>query len=191
LTRVAIIDNYDSFTFNLVHLVDQITPNWVCYRNDEVNWEDLNDATHILFSPGPGLPSEAGQMPAIIERFKGDRSMFGICLGFQAMAESLGGRLYNLDEIFHGVQTRIKIQPETQLFSGIPASIAVGRYHSWAVQNAEQWRITAVDDQEIPMAAENVEMGMYGVQFHPESIMTEFGLEMVQNWLKSPSPRRR
>lgn len=191
MTRVAIIDNYDSFTFNLVHLVDQIAEEWQCFRNDEIDWEYLRNSTHILVSPGPGIPSEAGDMLQVIDTFVGKKSIMGICLGFQAITESLGGSLYNMDRIFHGVQTEIQIQPETTLFQSLPSQIKVGRYHSWAVVDSDLWKITARDGQDIPMAAEDGERGLYGVQFHPESILTEYGLEMLQNWLKSPSPRRR
>ena len=190
MKRVAIIDNYDSFTFNLVHLVDQIADDWRCFRNDQVDDQYLEEATHILLSPGPGIPSEAGRMPQVIESFQGRKSIMGVCLGFQAIAETLGSELYNLEEILHGVQTEIQVDSQSSLFASLPNTIRVGRYHSWAVRNSCNWTVTARDHGGVPMAAEDVERGLYGVQFHPESIMTEYGLEMLQNWLKSPSPRR-
>lgn len=192
--RVVLIDNYDSFTYNLVHLLEPWVEKLEVYRNDSIDWTRLDAADALLFSPGPGLPSEAGLMPEIIRRYRGMKPMLGVCLGCQAMAEDSGASLLNLPEVYHGVSTPLVVQQPSNLFANWPLDAQVGRYHSWAVDETtlpDTWHVSARDASGTVMAIEDVERGLYGVQFHPESIMTPAGTLLVQNWLKSPKPRRR
>ena len=184
---ILIIDNYDSFTYNLVHLVNEIGLQCEVWRNDKFNIGDVDAFSHIILSPGPGIPSEAGLLLEVIEKYAPTKSMFGVCLGQQAIAEVFGGRLYNLSEPMHGIATPIKVTDEQEkLFTGLPESFKVGRYHSWVVEKAlpDVLAITAIDEQDgSVMALRHKQYDVRGVQFHPESVLTEYGREMMQNWL--------
>lgn len=191
--RILIIDNYDSFTYNLVHLVNEIGLQCEVWRNDKFSIGDVDAYDRIILSPGPGIPSEAGLLLEVIEKYAHTKSIFGVCLGQQAIAEVFGGKLYNLPQPMHGIATPIKVTDKTErLFTGLPETFKVGRYHSWVVDgNAlpDCLAVTAIDEADNSlMALTHKEYDVRGVQFHPESILTEFGKEMMQNWLSPPTP---
>jgi anthranilate synthase component 2 len=186
--KILIVDNYDSFTYNLVHLVNEIGLECDVWRNDQFKIEDVDAYSHIILSPGPGIPSEAGLLLQVIEKYAPTKSIFGVCLGQQAIAEVFGGTLYNLPQPMHGIATPIKVTDESeQLFKGLPESFKVGRYHSWVVEKdlPEVLTVTAIDEEDNSvMALRHKEYDVRGVQFHPESVLTEYGKEMMENWLK-------
>jgi anthranilate synthase component 2 len=190
MKRIAMIDNYDSFTYNLVHYVESVDEVILdVFYNDQVSIETLEPYDAIIFSPGPGLPSEAGKMPEIIAHFFNKKNMLGVCLGHQAIAEFMGAKLKNLNTVYHGVKTPVHIIKEGHpLFNNIPHPFQAGRYHSWVVDSdhlPDEIIINAVDSDNNIMAFQHVSLPVYGVQFHPESIMTEYGNEMIQQWIKS------
>jgi anthranilate synthase component 2 len=190
---ILIIDNYDSFTYNLVHLVNEIGLTCDVWRNDKFAIGDVDAYSHIILSPGPGIPSEAGLLLEAIEKYAPTKSIFGVCLGQQAIAEVFGGKLYNLSRPMHGIATPIKItDPQEKLFAGLPQSFKVGRYHSWVVDNdglPDVLTITAIDEQDNSiMGLRHKEYDVRGVQFHPESVLTEYGRAIMQNWLSPLSP---
>ena len=185
---VLIIDNYDSFTYNLVHLVNEVGMECEVWRNDKFNIDDVAHFDKIILSPGPGVPSEAGLLLDVIKRYAPQKSIFGVCLGQQAIAEAFGGTLNNLSRPMHGIATPIKVTDRNEeLFIDLPEHINVGRYHSWVVNIADlpkELVVTAIDekDQSI-MALRHKDYDVRGVQFHPESVLTEYGKEMMANWL--------
>jgi anthranilate synthase component 2 len=186
--KILIIDNYYSFTYNLVHLVNEIGLQCEVWRNDKFNIDDVDAYDHIILSPGPGIPSEAGLLLDVIEKYAPTKSIFGVCLGQQAIAEVFGGTLYNLKQPMHGIATPIKVTDrQEKLFTGLPESFKVGRYHSWVVDGndlPEVLSVTAIDEADNSvMALRHKEYDVRGVQFHPESILTEYGKEMMKNWL--------
>ena len=187
--NILIIDNYDSFTYNLVHLVNEIGLQCEVWRNDKFNIDEVDAFSHIILSPGPGIPSEAGLLLDVIEKYAPTKSVFGVCLGQQAIAEVFGGKLYNLSQPMHGIATPIKVTDAGEkLFTGLPESFKVGRYHSWVVEKQlpNVLTITAIDEKDgSVMALRHKEYDVRGVQFHPESVLTEYGKEMMQNWLKA------
>lgn len=187
---ILIIDNYDSFTYNLVHLVNEIGLQCEVWRNDKFNLEDVDAFSHIILSPGPGIPSEAGLLLDVIRKYAATKSIFGVCLGQQAIAEVFGGQLYNLSRPMHGIATPIKVTDEQEkLFAGLPQSFNVGRYHSWVVDEKgfpADLTVTAIDEKDNSiMALRHKQYDVRGVQFHPESVLTEHGRAMMQNWLSS------
>ncbi|MDO8366399.1 MAG: aminodeoxychorismate/anthranilate synthase component II [Saprospiraceae bacterium] len=186
--KILVFDNYDSFTYNLVNYVEQCTDAPVTVaRNDEISLEAVDEFDKILLSPGPGLPSESGLLLQLIRQYAPRKSILGVCLGQQAMAEAFGGRLLNLGRPFHGVATRIKIDdPSELLFRDVPTMFLAGRYHSWVVDKdhlPDCFRITATDETGEIMGITHREFDLRGVQFHPESILTEHGLTMIRNWV--------
>ncbi len=186
--NILIIDNYDSFTYNLVHLVNELGLQCEVWRNDRFEISEVDDFDKIILSPGPGIPSEAGLLLEVIEKYSPSKSIFGVCLGQQAIAEVFGGKLYNLKQPMHGIATPIKVSDKQErLFLNLPDSFKVGRYHSWVVdENAipDALEITAIDEADNSvMALRHKTLDVRGVQFHPESVLTEFGKEMMQNWL--------
>jgi anthranilate synthase component 2 len=186
--KILIIDNYDSFTYNLVHLVNEIGLQCEVWRNDKFNIDDVNAYERIILSPGPGIPSEAGLLLEVIEKYAPTKSILGVCLGQQAIAEVFGGKLYNLSQPMHGITTPIKVtDKQEKLFIGLPESFKVGRYHSWVVDgNAlpDSLKVTAIDEADNSlMALRHKQYDVRGVQFHPESILTEYGKKLMQNWL--------
>ena len=188
--KILIIDNYDSFTYNLVHLVNEIGLECEVWRNDQFVLEDVDAFDRIILSPGPGIPSEAGLLLPVIERYASTQGIFGVCLGQQAIAEAFGGQLYNLSRPMHGIATPIKVtDADETLFKELPAEFKVGRYHSWVVSREglpDSFAITAVDEADNSiMAIKHKQYDVRGVQFHPESVLTEYGREMMQNWLNS------
>ena len=188
MSKILIIDNYDSFTYNLVHLVNEIGLQCQVWRNDKFNLDDVEAFSHIILSPGPGIPSEAGLLLDVIARYAPSKRIFGVCLGQQAIAEVFGGHLYNLSRPMHGIATPIKVtDADEKLFAGLPPSFKVGRYHSWVVDHKglpDVLAVTAIDEQDNSiMALRHKQYDVRGVQFHPESVLTEYGRQMMQNWL--------
>ena len=184
--RIAIIDNYDSFTYNLVHLVKEMGAQVCVLRNDRFRLEELEPFDKILLSPGPGIPSEAGLMPALIRRYAGSKPILGVCLGEQAIGEAFGGTLVNLEEVFHGVQTPCRRTADDYLLAGLPAEFPVGRYHSWVVDAAslpDCLECIAESPEGQVMALRHRSLDLRGVQFHPESVLTPDGARIISNWL--------
>jgi len=185
--RIAIIDNYDSFTYNLVHIAEQFCEQVIVMRNDQINRTKLEDCNKLIFSPGPGLPSEVKTMGEIINRYGSTKPILGVCLGMQYIAEHFGAGLVNLKEILHGIpKTTLITDTNEIIFKGVPQSFNSGRYHSWAISQEnlpDCLRITAIDENDVIMAIRHKELDLCGVQFHPESIMTQYGKEMLRNWI--------
>jgi anthranilate synthase component 2 len=191
--RILVFDNYDSFTYNLVHLVEKITHIKVdVYRNDQIALEKVKEYDKIILSPGPGIPDEAGLLLPLIKEYASSKSILGVCLGHQAIGQAFGGTLTNLSTVFHGVATPIKIQnpkyPKPNgVLNDLPETIEVGRYHSWVVNKEDfpsDLEITAEDETGIIMALQHKTFDVQGVQFHPESVLTPMGEEIMRNWLK-------
>ena len=184
--RIAIIDNYDSFTYNLVHLVRELGADVRVWRNDRFRLEELEPYDKILLSPGPGIPSEAGLMPDVILHYAGSKPILGICLGEQAIGEAFGGTLVNLETVYHGVQTPCRRVADDYLLSGLPEEFPVGRYHSWVVDAATLpacLECTAVSPEGLVMALRHRNLDLRGLQFHPESVLTPDGARILSNWL--------
>jgi len=187
LHRILVIDNYDSFTFNLVHLLHECGYEATVWRNDKFELKDVAPFDKILLSPGPGIPEEAGLLLDVIREYGPTKSILGICLGQQAIAEVYGGRLYNLAKPVHGTATPLIItDPDEAIFNGLPNSFPAGRYHSWAVSREgfpDTLRITAEDEEGVIMGLSHKTLDVKGLQFHPESVLTAHGKEMMANWL--------
>lgn len=186
--KIVIIDNYDSFTFNLVHLINEIIDGEVTVlRNDQFEIDALEAFDYIILSPGPGLPEEAGLLKDVIRKYGSTKKIFGVCLGLQAIGEVFGGELKNLSKVFHGMKTTMKqTENEDPIFEGFDQTFEAGRYHSWVINKdscPDDLLITAVDDEGEIMAARHKDFDIYGVQFHPESIMTPDGRKMLSNFL--------
>ena len=184
--KVVIIDNYDSFTYNLSHLVKELGAEVTVLRNDQFRLEDLEAYSKIILSPGPGIPSEAGLLLDVIRTYAGRKPILGVCLGHQAIGEAFGATLENLTEVFHGVATPCHIVADDPLFSGIPRTTAIGRYHSWVVSRQalpQCLEVTAVSDEGQIMALRHRHLNVRGIQFHPESVLTPDGKKMLQNFL--------
>ena len=191
--KILIFDNYDSFTYNLVHLVEKLTHTKVeVFRNDELHMEKVSEFDKIILSPGPGIPSEAGMLLPLIKEYASTKSILGVCLGHQAIGEAFGGILTNLTTVYHGVATPIQVRSEesgvrSKLFTGLPDIIEVGRYHSLVVNDIDfptVLEITARDANGYIMGLQHKEFDVQGVQFHPESILTPSGETILKNWLK-------
>lgn len=184
--KIVIIDNYDSFTYNLSHLVKELGAEVTVLRNDCFELEDLEAFDKILLSPGPGIPSEAGLLLDVIRTYAGRKPILGVCLGEQAIGEAFGGKLSNLNKVFHGIQSPVKIIASDYLFEGLPQEIPVGRYHSWVVDREgfpESLEITAISQEGYIMALRHKELDIHGIQFHPESVLTPDGKQMISNWI--------
>lgn len=185
--RILVVDNYDSFTFNLVHLLHECGHDATVWRNDKFELGEVEHFDKIILSPGPGVPDEAGLLLDVIRQYGERKSILGVCLGLQAIAEVYGGKLYNLPKPVHGVATTITVKDDTEpVFVGLPRSFSVGRYHSWAVLHEglpSALSITAEDEDGVIMGLAHQSYDVRGVQFHPESVMTEYGKEMIANWL--------
>ena len=185
--KILIFDNYDSFTYNLVHLVKSLGYNDVdVYRNDKIALEDIAIYDKIILSPGPGIPSEAGLLLPLIKEYAGKKPILGVCLGHQAIGETFGGKLTNLEDVYHGVATRINITKDDYIFNSLDNNIEVGRYHSWIVSSEnlpECIEVTATDKNGQIMALRHKEYDIHGVQFHPESVLTPMGETIVRNFL--------
>jgi anthranilate synthase component 2 len=185
--QILVIDNYDSFTYNLVHYLEDLDCKVTVMRNDEFELDEIEPFDKILLSPGPGIPDEAGMLKALIRRYAETKNILGICLGQQAIAEVFGGTLANLEKVYHGIGTTIDILSDDPLFVGLPRQITVGRYHSWAVskQLPEVLIATSVDCNGEIMSIRHKTFNVCAVQFHPESILTPDGKEILRNWLRS------
>jgi anthranilate synthase component 2 len=200
--KILVFDNYDSFTYNLVHLVEKIIHGKVeVYRNDQLPLEKVKDYDKIILSPGPGIPEEAGMLLPLIKEYASSKSILGVCLGHQAIGEAFGGKLINLSKVYHGVATPVHIAggkkleknpalspvvSRTGLFKGLPEDFEVGRYHSWVIAPAEfpaELEVTAVDDNGYIMALQHKRFNVQGVQFHPESVLTPEGEKIMRNWI--------
>jgi len=185
--RVLLIDNYDSFTFNLVHAIEPMVDELVVWRNDLFNIPDVASFDKIIFSPGPALPEEAGLMMDVIREYHRKIPMLGVCLGFQALIEFFGGELINLEPVRHGESKSIKIIRNHSIFKELQSSEEVGLYHSWGIRSNELpacFQKLATDNDGVVMAIQHKEWPLYGVQFHPESVMTPQGNKMLENWIK-------
>jgi len=182
---VLVIDNYDSFTYNLVHYLEDLDCEVIVKRNDQLTLDEVNAFDKIVLSPGPGIPDEAGLLKEIIAKYAGTKSIFGVCLGQQAIGEVFGGSLINLDEVYHGIATKIKITQNDILFEGLPKEIEVGRYHSWVVDPnlPEVLEATSFDENGQVMSLRHKEYDVCAVQFHPESVLTPDGKKILENWL--------
>ncbi len=187
--KILVFDNYDSFTYNLVQLIEQITEDKVeVFRNDEISLEEIEQYDKIILSPGPGIPSEAGLLLDLIKKYAPTKSILGVCLGQQAIAEAFGGSLINLSEIYHGVAVPAKKVAEHKILEGLPEVLEVGRYHSWAVNVSDfpdELQVTSVDDNGIIMSLKHKTYDVHAVQYHPESILTPHGKDILRNFLNS------
>lgn len=188
MKKILILDNYDSFTYNLLHLVKELGFTDVeVHRNDRISLDEVDKFDKIILSPGPGIPEEAGILLPLIKRYAPTKSILGVCLGHQAIGQAFGAKLVNLKEVFHGVETPIKIVKEDSLFSGLSNEITVGRYHSWIISNENipnELEVIAEDEQGEIMAIRHKTYNVKGIQFHPESVLTPKGHEIINNWLK-------
>lgn len=190
--KILVFDNYDSFTYNLVHLVEKITHTRVdVFRNDQIAMEKIKEYDKIILSPGPGVPVEAGILLPLIKEYAATKSILGVCLGHQAIGEAFGGTLTNLSSVYHGVATPVNIlkhqaHGRNELFTGLPEELEVGRYHSWIISKEnfpEELEITALDKNGFIMALHHKTYDVQGVQFHPESVLTPMGELLMRNWL--------
>lgn len=187
--KIVIIDNYDSFTYNLVHYLEELSGKVTVLRNDEFEIEELQAFDKILLSPGPGIPDEAGLLKQVISHYAETKSILGICLGQQAIGEVYGGSLINLDKVFHGISSKVKtsVKDET-LFNSIPEEFEVGRYHSWVISAEnfpDELEITSTDENGQIMSLRHRKFDIKGIQFHPESVLTPYGKTILKNWLDS------
>ncbi|MEP0987914.1 aminodeoxychorismate/anthranilate synthase component II [Ekhidna sp.] len=188
MKKVLVIDNYDSFTYNLVHILRELGLNesMKIVQNDEFELDEVKDFEHILLSPGPGVPSQAGFMPDVIKRYAATKNILGVCLGHQGVGEAFGAKLLNLPQVYHGMVTPISLIEEDDLFKGLPSSFNVCRYHSWVIEKnsiPETLIVTSVAENGNVMSVKHREFNVRGVQFHPESIMTEYGKDLIKNWI--------
>lgn len=202
MTRILVFDNYDSFTYNLVHLVEKLLQQKVeVFRNDAISLEKVKEYDKIILSPGPGIPTEAGLLLPLIKEYAASKSILGVCLGHQAIGEAFGGKLVNLSTVYHGVATPVRVlrggesSGKTaagwhghEVFEGLPETLEVGRYHSWVVSDEGfpgELEVTARDDNNYIMGLRHKTLDVQGVQFHPESVLTPAGEQLIKNWLKA------
>jgi len=187
MKKILVIDNYDSFTYNLVHYLEDLDCEVVVKRNDQLTLEEVDAFDKIVLSPGPGIPDEAGLLKEIIAKYAPTKSILGVCLGQQAIGEVFGGSLINLEEVYHGIASKINIVKDDILFDGLSKKIEVGRYHSWVVDEnlPDELEATSVDENGQIMSLRHKEYNVCAVQFHPESVLTPDGKKILENWLKS------
>lgn len=185
--KLLIIDNYDSFTYNIVHAVRVLGIEPAVLRNDRLTIDSIDDYDKIIISPGPGIPSEAGIMPEALRVYADKKPILGVCLGHQAIGERFGASLRNLSTVYHGIKTPVDVIADDYIFSGLPKRFDVGRYHSWVIDRnglPEELEVTAVSDDGEIMAIRHKKYDVRGVQFHPESILTPLGINIIENWIK-------
>jgi len=186
--KILVLDNYDSFTYNLVHIIRALGYQPDIFRNDKIGLEEVKGYDKILLSPGPGIPDEAGIMKQLIKTYAPAKSILGICLGHQGIAEVFGAELYNIPDVLHGVTSTAQVKDKSEkLFTNVPDSFQCTHYHSWAVKPesiSSQLKVTSVNDEGLVMALTHVKYDVKGLQFHPESVMTPEGPKMIENWLK-------
>ncbi len=190
--KILVLDNYDSFTYNLVHMLRDLGCEPDVIRNDKIELADVAHYDKILLSPGPGIPSEAGVMQDLIKTYAPSKDILGVCLGHQGIAEAFGSSLLNLDSVLHGVTSTVTFKSEDYLFNGMPASFRACHYHSWVVDESTlpaELIVTSTNNQGLIMSIRHAKYRIRGVQFHPEAIMTEHGLAMMNNWLKGGKRR--
>ncbi|QHL86592.1 aminodeoxychorismate/anthranilate synthase component II [Nibribacter ruber] len=193
--KILVLDNYDSFTYNLVQMLRELGygEQLQVHRNDQIDLEAVEAFDVIVLSPGPGIPEDAGIMPALLKRYAPTKRILGVCLGHQAIAEAFGGHLSNMEEVYHGVSTTLRVVNQYEvLFRNLPQTFQVGRYHSWTVvpdNLPSDLQVTAVDHNGEILALRHRQYDVCGVQFHPESILTDYGKDMLSNWLQNPSQR--
>ena len=190
--KILILDNYDSFTYNLVHMVEKITGNFPSvFRNNEITVEEVNYYVMIMLSPWPGIPDEAGILKAVIKRYAGIKPIFGVCLGLQAITEVFGGKIINLEDVFHGVATEMIVtDPSATIFKEVSKNFLAARYHSWAATDEgfpKELKVTARDEDGLIQAIEHSIFPISAVQFHPESILTDVGEQLVTNFINANS----
>jgi anthranilate synthase component 2 len=187
--KILVLDNYDSFTYNLVHILRELGHSPDVYRNDKISVDSVNEYDKIMLSPGPGIPDEAGIMKAVIQAYSRSKSILGICLGHQGIGEVFGARLFNIPKVLHGVTSQVGILDATEyLFEGVKDNFEATHYHSWAVKPDSipaTLRVTARNGEGLVMGLRHVEYDVKGLQFHPESVMTTEGPKMIANWLKN------
>lgn len=186
--KIVVIDNYDSFTYNLVHYLEDLNATVTVFRNDEFELEELEEFDKILLSPGSGIPDEAGLLKEVIKKYAPTKSILGVCLGQQAIGEVFGGNLINLEKVYHGIATNVTNIVEDTLFTDIPKNIEVGRYHSWVVSPEnfpDSLEITSVDSNGQIMSLRHKTYDVKGVQYHPESVLTPHGKKILENWLNN------
>ncbi|AEH01586.1 aminodeoxychorismate/anthranilate synthase component II [Lacinutrix sp. 5H-3-7-4] len=186
--KVLVIDNYDSFTYNLVHYLEDLNCQVTVKRNDKLTLEDVEPFNKIVLSPGPGIPDEAGLLKAIIKKYAPTKSILGVCLGQQAIGEVFGGKLLNLDTVYHGVSTKVNITVDNEpLFNNMEKTIEVGRYHSWVVaaELPDSLEATSVDENGQIMSLRHKVYDVKGVQYHPESVLTPNGKQILKNWVNN------
>lgn len=184
--KIAVIDNYDSFTYNLVHYLDDLGAEVTVFRNDELELKELEPFQKILLSPGPGIPDEAGLLKEIIKTYAQTKSIFGVCLGLQAIGEVFGATLINLEKVYHGVATKVYKTEDDFIFNNLPNEMEVGRYHSWVISNEnfpQNMIVTSVDENGQIMSVKHGIYDVRGVQYHPESVLTPNGKKILENWL--------
>lgn len=187
INKILVIDNYDSFTYNLVHYLEDLDCEVVVKRNDQLTIEEVDAYDKIVLSPGPGIPNEAGLLKEIIKTYAPTKKIFGVCLGQQAIGEVFGATIENLDQVYHGIATQINIVKDDAIFEGMPKEIEVGRYHSWVVNLnlPEVLEATSFDENGQVMSLRHKQYDVCGVQFHPESVLTPQGKQILKNWLNS------
>jgi anthranilate synthase component 2 len=190
MSKILVIDNYDSFVYNIVHYLRELEEEVTVKRNDQFEVNEIVDYDKVVLSPGPGIPSEAGKLLEVIQfndQLESCIPMLGICLGHQAIAEVFDGILRNLPQVYHGIASDIDVDPNTKLYEGFESTLTVGRYHSWVadIESAPLLKANAWDKESNVMSLEHIEKPIWGIQYHPESILTNHGIELLQNWLKA------
>lgn len=188
--KILVIDNYDSFTYNLVHAIKKLSGLPVdVYRNDKISLDEIEKYDKIVLSPGPGIPEEAGLLLDIIKKYAPTKSMLGVCLGHQAIGEAFGGKLHNMNKVLHGIATPVELtENNSVLFEGLPNIFEVGRYHSWIVEQQDLptcFEVTSYDKEGLIMSMKHKDYKVHSVQFHPESILTPLGEKIIENWLNA------
>ncbi|MCB9360844.1 MAG: aminodeoxychorismate/anthranilate synthase component II [Flavobacteriales bacterium] len=191
MKKILVLDNYDSFTYNLVHYIEANGDYEVdVFRNDEISIEEVNNYDTIVLSPGPGLPEDAGILKELIQIYAPTKKILGVCLGMQAIGEVFGGKLENLENVYHGVATKLTVIDSSDLiYKSLPQHFEIGRYHSWVISREnfpEKLSITAIEENNQVMSLKHKDYQLYGVQYHPESILTEHGKEIINNFLEAP-----
>lgn len=187
MRKIFLIDNYDSFTYNLVHYLEELGCEVTVKRNDEFELDELENFEYILLSPGPGIPEESGLLKAAVKRYAPTKNILGVCLGQQAIGEVFGAKLINLDKVYHGIATPVSVSTEDPLFEGIPKNFEVGRYHSWVVDLPlpEVLIPTSFDSEGQLMSLRHKTYKVSAVQYHPESVLTPHGKKIIENWINS------
>lgn len=186
--KILVFDNYDSFTYNLVHLIEKVTNcELEVHRNDKITLKHIEHFDKIVLSPGPGIPTKSGILLDLIKNYASRKSILGVCLGHQAIGEVFGGKLINLDSVYHGVATEMNVVKDDVLFTGLPKKFNAGRYHSWVIDERyfpDQLEITVRDERGYIMGLRHKKYDVCGMQFHPESILTEYGEQIIKNWIE-------